>query len=339
MKNQKRKAGFWIGGVIVSLVIVLGGIFFLQNGPFSVSEAITPSLSEKPVRDSLLSTKMESLPPDTELITAEGVSVEENLFEISENSSLILYGKVSYIHEPVLLKTVYDSVSVYTDVEIMPEKVFRGEADKAVTVRLSGGLVGKEYIEYQDEPELCLGKEYLLFLQKPDRGYGINGSGEYYTLTSLWRSAFAALPQSLQKTVAVSASKEEQQEVFLANSSETLSAQDFEIVNELEDIVKGISVSRAVFSLNALEKMYPEFNKSYPVKEDRVYQETMEAYEANLANGFISQEEYDYYLSVIDTYAEEITLEEAKELEAENEAKKDELRKSLAEEEAKEKIS
>ncbi len=333
MKDQKRKVGFLVGGAAVFLVIMLGGIFFLQNGPFSVLEAETSSLSEGPAQASLLSTKMESLPDDTEIITAEGVSVEENLFEVSERSSLILYGRVSHISEPILLRTVYDSVSVHTDVEITPEKVFRGEADKTVTVRLSGGLVGKEYIEYQDEPELCLGKEYLLFLQQPDRGYGVNGPGEYYILTSLWRSVFAALPESQQKIAALSAPQEKQSDVFLANSSKALPTENFVIVDQWEDIVKGLSVSEAVLPLNTLEKVYPEFNKSYPVKEGRIYQETLEAYKANLESGFLSQEEYEYYLSVIDVYAEEITPEEAEEIAAKNETQKEELRKQLAEEE------
>ena len=80
MKDQKRKVGFLVGGAAVFLVIMLGGIFFLQNGPFSVLEAETSSLSEGPAQASLLSTKMESRAGDTEIITAEGVSVEENLF-------------------------------------------------------------------------------------------------------------------------------------------------------------------------------------------------------------------------------------------------------------------
>lgn len=121
--------------------------------------------------------------------------------------------------------------------------------------------------------------------------------------------------------------------MFLANSSKALPTENFEIVDQWEDIVKGLSVSEAVLPLNTLEKVYPEFNKSYPVKESRIYQETLEAYKANLESGFLSQEEYEYYLSVIDVYAEEITPEEAEEIAAKNETQKEELRKQLAEEE------
>lgn len=266
---------------------------------------------------SLRSTKEGKTAPGPE--QSCGLVQQYSIFELSEESTLVVYGRVSCIHEPVLVKRADGGVIPYTDVELETKETFRREAEEKVLLRLLGGMKDGEYVEAFDTPELLLGQSYLFFLFHSSKGLGVYAKDQYCLTTGTSQGLFVPVPQAASDP-----------------TSKGLVFQSCKAPEEIEQEPKaslGDTLARnAVFSAEELKELYTEFNEIHPVDESRFYREALEAYQANLESGFFSQKEYDRLLSLLDTYAEEITLEEAKKWEAENEAKKEELRKRLEEE-------
>ncbi len=249
-----------------------------------------------------------------------GLVQQYSISQLSEESTLVVYGRVSYIHESVLVKRADGEVVPYTDVEIEAEEVFRGEAEEKVMLRLPGGMKNGEYVEAAGTPELLLGQSYLFFLYRSEKGLGVYAEGDqYYLTTGTGQGLFVPVIREASDPASESP-------VF--QSCKAPEGMEREPEAFLEDTL----AQNAVFSAGELKELCAECNENHPVDENRLYGETLEAYDANLESGFFSQEEYDRLLSLLDTYAEEITPEEAEEWEAENEAKKEELRKRLEEE-------
>lgn len=271
------------------------------------------------------STKEKNLPENVSVTTASGILAPYDFAKLSSHSALIVYGRVSKIHDSILLKDSYGGVSTHTDVEIEPQQVFRGEAEDKITLRLSGGLVDGRYTEYPEQPELLLDGEYLFFLRQPDCGAGVYAKGDYYYLTGVSQGVFCAVEKQEEKAAA--AWKDGEDDLIFVNSRSSLPVRQLKGMDEAQDIASWqVPASEAVLSLHTLERLYPAFNKEHPVGETGERQESLEAYQGNLENGMITQEEYDELVASLDEYAEEITPEQAEELEKENQAEKDRLK-------------
>lgn len=303
MTNRKTKA-------VVLSIILLGisiglGIFLLQgraaeDGIFASSTASSTGCR---------STKVRELPKGTDTVVMSGITEQYSLETLSEQSTLVLYGTVSSIQEPILVKSAFGAVSVYTDVEITPKEIYRGEAKEKVTLRLPGGLMNGEYYDYPDIPELEINGDYLFYLYHSSKGCGVYTKGDEYYLTGMGQSVF--FPTKAAENL-----------LFYNNARSSK-----EKATKVTDQPMKSAASDAVLSQSKLEALYLDFNQSHPVDEEYFAKESQEAYEANLKSGFMTQEEYETYIAAIDQYATEITVEELRELEQENEAQKEELRR------------
>lgn len=308
MKNGKLRIKYFI---FPAVALLLGAVlcFFSWNASPSPQEA-------KP------STKLSTLPEGTITSTVSGVVESYDFSRLSSRSSLIVYGRVSKIHDAILLQDSYGAVSIHTDVEIVPETVLRGTADNTVTLRLPGGLAAGQYKEYSEAPELFLDSRYLFFLYQPGMGSGVNEKGDYYYLTGMYQGVFSEAPDRIQKLTAASL-KRESGDVILCNSARGSSLQSPQAICGID---KEISSVEAVLSLKTLEELFPSFNRENPIDKDIFRREAEDAYETNLENGIISQAEYEELLSQLDQYAKQVTPEQALTLQQETESEKDRLR-------------
>lgn len=294
VKTKRIALGVFMG--VLVLAVAAAGLWGL-NRPAPVSS------------DSLLSTKAEPTGNSVTMVSVSSAVQEYSLQSLSEFSSLIAYGKVTYIGKSFLLQNAYGGTSSYMDVEIKPEHVFRGTADETFTLRVSGGLAGNSYTNYEEEPELKLGESYLFYLYKPGYGGGVNGPGDYYYLVGLSQGVY--VPVLGDKT---NGSENDIMFVNCENAEEASASQravqNLSSVNSMEELLnKDLSPLNTALSLSGMEKAYPAFNKRFPVDEGRYRREVTEAWESNLKQGTITQEEYDSYFANLDVYADEVTEE------------------------------
>lgn len=325
MKMKTKK----VIALVLAVFLVAGaawGISQFRAAPISPEKQET-AVSPQPKKEKS-STKEKNLPENVSVTTASEILVSYDFAKLSSRSALIVYGRVSKIHDSILLKDSYGGVSTHTDVDIEPQQVFRGEEEDKITLRMSGGLVDGRYTEYLEQPELLLDGEYLFFLWQPDCGAGVYAEGDYYYLIGASQGLFCAVEKQEEKEA--SAWKSGEDDLIFVNSIGSLPIRQLKGMDETQDIASWqVPASEAVLSLHTLERLYPAFNKEHPVGETGERQESLEAYQGNLESGFITQEEYDKFISSLDEYAQEITPEQAEELEKGNQAEKDRLKERM----------
>ena len=284
MKRKSRRILLSVCGVL----FVLAGIFLLAD----LNKPAGQDISTESEGGSLLSTK--------EGITRSDGHVEVNFLadrytaeERAEQTTLVVYGEVVYIHQPVVVLSADGRMGVVTDVDIIPEKVYRGECGEEITLRLSGGVLEGKMFDGQLSPELLLHEKYLFFLYRSDKGMGVYAKGEQYYLAGPEQGVFVP---------------DEEGTAFVNFWNESFTAEE-------------------------LTALFERVNETIPVDENKRYREAQENIRGNLENGVITREAYEEDMANLERYAEEITPEEAEEIARQNEAEKEKLRQMLSQEE------
>ncbi len=223
--------------------------------------------------------------------TIAGLSFEE----MAETSTLIVYGEVSRICEPALVEWVGGGSSHITDVEFSVSETLRGKCGDTVTVRTLGGLIDSVNEDYTDVPELIEGKSYLLFLYQPGMGGGMNTQGDYYYLNGLSQGVYVP-----EKVLA-------REDPVLVNYEERFSSRSNSDINQKAELglkqQENSPAQKAAFSLSSLKNWSEELNRQHPVDPDYFKKAELEAYQFNLENGTMTQEEYDQFTAQLDQYA------------------------------------
>lgn len=256
---------------------------------------------------SLLSTKVYDLPEDTKLVVTNGIVAAGTMEEMIKRSTLVVSGTVSYIHEPVYVESAQGALFIDTDVDIVPEQVFRGEAEEKITIRIPGGYIDGTYYEHPSVPELLLNQKYLFFLYRSSKGLGIYTDGGQYYLRGLSGGVF--VPNSDKK------------EALFANSA----AVPAKKAKESENLTETLATD-GVFSQETLTTLCDRLNRESPYDETDVAEETMKAYEGNWKGGVITKAGKVDLLTFAESFAHEITEEEAKAPDPKAEAEKARLR-------------
>lgn len=264
---MKRKKYLWfaLSGaacLLLLAVTIIGNLY--GNGLF----ATVPPESET------TSSTASSTSGEVQTQYVTGMVSEKNLEDLVRESGLIIRGTVESIDDSIQIMSVGGGVTNYTDYNVRVEEVVYGESVETVAVRIKGGIAGNLEVICDYAPTLEEGKEYLLFLQQPDRGGGYNTLGDYYYVTGSRQGAYEIeVPANTAGKTAETMTVKQQ-----AGTMESTFAQ---LTNEIQ----------------SYRSELPE-NYVYSSKE-----EFMNNLQANLESGFISQEEYDELLAETEQYA------------------------------------
>ena len=307
-RKSNKKWYFLLGGL--AAVLLLTSLLFLWPKPAPPAEEL-----------STVSTKMNRPKSGGEMELVDDMVIRYSMAELSEKSSLILYGKVTEVHDSAVLHAPNVGLPI-TDVTVMPISVLRGSAEQPVTVRTFGGIINGEFSDYTDEPELFLNREYLFFLYQPAAGEGLNAEGDYYYTFGIQGTFEALTPATSDVPEATRAYNNSADNDVLFVSTEYLTPEGLLSTAALQESTQTTPESmeqmlssdarpdHVVLSLNSMKEAYPQFNESHPIDLQWPLWQSLEAYENNLASGFISQEEYDRFMAELDDYAVVITPEE-----------------------------
>ena len=276
----------------------------------------------------LQSTKMtveelQALPGNVVTALTQSMLADISLEDLAEKSSLVVYGEIVEISDPFFVEGAEGCGSdTVMDVTVQPLRMLRGEAEKTVVVRISGGLFDAMYYESDDIPEFQLGEKWLLYLNRPAFGGGTNAEGDYYYLTGGGRGAFKEMgaPEITTRDQAMRASlaqANENEEITFVNGlvveTGAMDQRDLTLVQEPEDIEHMERPEAAVFVLSDLASILSEFNETHPYDPDAERNSWIETCGSNLKNGMITQDEYDRFMSQMDEYAQTFTEEEYRE--------------------------
>ena len=218
-----------------------------------------------------------------------GYVIAYSLPEILEQSTVIVRGKVLGF-DYLTIKDKDDSVVIWTDYYVEVEDVLRGEPnddDGLITISSMGGENDDE-IWLNKDSILRVGQEYLFFLLKYAHGYGsfVENEHDYYIVGGCI-GAFTAGNETAKKEDGTEVPK-----YFTPYTPTSLCSDPIEYLPFLDEIAE-----------------YNETNPVDPEYHDKQYRANMEA---NLAEGMITQKEFDDFLSTMDTYAEILYYTEAK---------------------------
>lgn len=206
---------------------------------------------------------------DNVVMEINGIIEEKTEDDLFEQSSLLIIGTVGESNS-FQIEKANGGTGNFTDYEINISKILRGERRQSTaTVRVQGGTALGVTEVYNPSPELESGEEYLLFLYKPSRGGSFNTEGDYYYILGLTQGIF--------------------QEV----SSSTTTAG-----NVVYKSQSGYEIGFDRISERATE---------YPIDELYFRTEYIENQKRNLANGFITEDEYEKKMAEIDVYASKVT--------------------------------
>lgn len=119
-----------------------------------------------------------------------GITLEDML----EKADVIAIGEVVGNSDPFKVQSVGGGISVFTDYEIEPLHVVRGDfsEEQTLTIRTQGGQTEDWKVICEQEPELLAGTEYLFFLRKPNVGGGFNTNDDYYDIMGVNQGLFEA---------------------------------------------------------------------------------------------------------------------------------------------------
>lgn len=204
---------------------------------------------------------------DSAVLTIHGILEEKTEDQLFEQSSLVVIGTVQDAGNAFQVKSSAGDLCNFTDYTLAIDTVLRGEHEKnELIVRINGGTAGGVTEVYTPSPELKIGEDYLLFLYQPARGGSFNTKGDYYCILGLTQGVF-------QKT------------------ENTVSAKNTDVYISQE----GYEMAYEHIKNRACE---------YPVDKQYFRNEYIENQKRNLANGFISQSEYNNLMKTIDVYAD-----------------------------------
>ena len=195
--------------------------------------------------------------------------------EIAEESNLVAIGTLKEISPGFCIQSVEGGTMNYTEYYFQISDTCRGVApdneDQIAAVRIPGGEANGVNMIWEDAPTLEVDETYLLFLYKPQMGGSFNTEGDYYYLSGDTRG------------------------IYPVDSATTFSRTTNDVYTS-SDGTKRISH-------NELIQLIDQVNEEIPADTDMVYQEFLENQQYNLETGFISQEEYDRFLSEAQRYA------------------------------------
>ena len=257
-----KKNGRYIKGIVAASVMfclllagTIAGNFFLSNRGTAPAQVTADN---------------------GEIVTqrVSGIVEEMDMDALTEKSNLIIRGVVDEICAPIQIEAVGGGITNFTDYTIQVKDVMSGTETETVTVRVQGGTTGGLEVICDEAPDLVVGKEYILFLYKPDIGGGYNTAGDYYYLTGMYQGVYE----------------------IGGSSSEFLK---MVVPTEIQGVssAQQVSVSQFTADINEAKQKLP---RGYVYSVDSEFQSNLQA---NLDSGFITQEEYDQWLAESQQYA------------------------------------
>ena len=206
--------------------------------------------------------------PSDENITINNYKAEVSKEEIIQASSLVVNGEIVGIPKTLKIAPVGGGdPSVFTDYSFNIDKVFRGNAKEGatITVRVQGGVKNDISVNIVDGIEFSVGEKYMLFLYQPNAGGWYNTLGDYFYPADIYKQASNNNGDSIAY-------------ISQANENDNLYLGEF-----TEKIV--------------------ELNQRLNVDESFLAKKSVDGLKANLASGFITQEEYENAIKELNEYA------------------------------------
>ncbi len=297
---KKRKTVFTILSCSLAMAVLVAGSVLFFRSPALAAQPEGGSLTSEAVLPFSVSPEQESSLP--ELVTVKTCyPVLYSLEDLIQESTLVVRGTVSAVSEPFLIRGVGDlGEMLFADYTITIEETLRGKAsEKEITVRMEGDRTDPSII-YKDYASLQEGREYLLFLWKPDRGAGFTTRGDYYYITGETEGVYEPAQAEKAGEAARSASADR---LFISQYA----------LNIQPELPAGSSLAKAqqepaekgelIFGLSALREELKAAETEYPPENVNHRAIAEEAYRANVQSGMITQEECDRYIAELDEYA------------------------------------
>ena len=191
-----RKKGSWVSAVAAvaacAVLILTMPRFLHSGGSTDCAEPgfDTPSTSAPgnaapgapPAMDAPAEPDTPAAPPGTEEPGyASGITVPWTLDRLYANSNLVAVCTITGESESFYIQGNTET-KIYSQQTAIIDRVILGEdTGEPIMIRQPGGTVGQKTEEY-DQPTLRVGKQYLLFLVKPDVGLGRYTEGDYYLI-------------------------------------------------------------------------------------------------------------------------------------------------------------
>lgn len=272
-------------------------------------------------------TLVPEIPDDYDGIIATSMPMLEtyDLAEMVKHSSLIARVKITEILPSKKVKMVgVDGEKIVTDVLAEALETVRGAVTSPFKIRFNGGYYEGSYDLHNDTPNLALNEECVVFLYQPNMGEA--SADECYYPTGSIQGVFR-MPTAEEKNIVLSQSfaanteELEAQDIFLPaqslkgrdnsattkqnEGSEEILQRDWVGLSESFDKIINTDSYSLVLTWEQLEAVSKDFNVLYPIDEGIHRREAEEAYKINLANGAITQDEYDKWISELDKYATE----------------------------------
>lgn len=128
------------------------------------------------------STDTPAAPPSTEAPGyASDITAPWTLDRLYANSNLVAVCTITGEPESFYIQGDTET-RIYSQQTATIDRVILGEdTGEPILIRRPGGTVGQKTEDY-DQPSLLVGKQYLLFLVKPDVGLGRYTKGDYYLI-------------------------------------------------------------------------------------------------------------------------------------------------------------
>lgn len=129
---------------------------------------------------------------DPYTIVYKGALIERDLTNLFETSNLVVFCTITSEPDSFGIRRVdTGGIEILSDQFAKVNKVIMGTpVSDTIVIRLRGGTVGKRTEIYEENPVLEVGKQYLLFLNRPDRGGTYHTAGDYYYVRGLHQGAF-----------------------------------------------------------------------------------------------------------------------------------------------------
>lgn len=179
-----RKKRNWIptaaaAAACAVLILTLPRFFNMSS---STDTAAPQAPSTMTPSTAIPSTDTPATPPSTEEPGyASGITVPWTLDRLYANSNLVAVCTITGESESFYIQGDTET-KIYSQQTAIIDRVILGEdTGEPIVVRQPGGTVGQKTEEY-DQPTLRVGKQYLLFLVKPDVGLGRYTEGDYYLI-------------------------------------------------------------------------------------------------------------------------------------------------------------
>lgn len=251
--------------VSVLIIAVFGKINLADDNSNEISKNESLSLSEEENEADL----------ETMEIHMNASLPEMTVEEIAEESNLVAIGTLKEISPGFCIQSVEGGTMNYTEYYFQILDTCRGVApnneDQIAAVRIPGGEANGVNMIWEEAATLEVDETYLLFLYKPQMGGSFNTEGDYYYLSGDTRG------------------------IYPVDSATTFSG-------TTNDVYTSSDGTKRILH-NELIQLIDQVNEEIPADIDMRYQEFLENQQYNLETGFISQEEYDRFLSEAQRYA------------------------------------